>query len=93
MKSTGEWKFRISPNIRIYEGFWKPFNPSKPKMKFSVFGVTKIYTDEKNYWTNEYEFIKRYNEREPLTQNQNLNKFMLKYETIFRWMLVEFNKK
>jgi hypothetical protein len=37
--------------------------------------------------------LKRYNERRPLTNDEIMKKFMLKYETIFRWMLVVFNKK
>jgi hypothetical protein len=53
----------------------------------------KIYIYEKGIWTKEDNFIKRYNERKPLSQEQILNKFRLKYETIFRWMLVGFNTK
>jgi hypothetical protein len=93
MKSTGEWKFRIAPHRLIFEGYWKSFTPRKPKKKFSLFGGMKIYSDEKTLWTNEDVFMKRYKEREPLTQDQLLEKFTLKYETIFRWILVAFNKK
>jgi hypothetical protein len=94
MKSSGEWKFRIAPNWLIYDGFWKPFSPPKPKKKFSLFGGMKIYNNmEKILWTNEKDFVKRFTSREPLSQEKLLEKFILKYETIFKWMLVGYNKR
>jgi hypothetical protein len=93
MKSNGKWKYRICPNIMEHEGHWKSVSLRKIKKKFSLFGGMKVYANEKNNWTNECDFIKRYNERKPLTQTQLLDKFMLKCETIFRWLLVAFNKK
>jgi hypothetical protein len=62
MKSTGEWKFKICPDTYIYDGYWKAFEPRKHKKKFALFGWMKIYTNEKNYWTNKSYFMKRYNE-------------------------------
>jgi hypothetical protein len=56
-------------------------------------GIKRYQFENQQLWTNECDFMKRYSERKLLTQNKNLNKFNLKYETIFRWMLVAFNKK
>jgi hypothetical protein len=93
MKSEGQWKYRIEPDTFIYEGYWGPVKSHIPKMKFSLFGEMKIYMNEKKNWANECDFIKRYNEREPLSQSQILDRFLMKYEEIFRWLLVEFNEK
>jgi hypothetical protein len=95
MKSSGEWKFRISPHYLIYQGFWKPFSPPKPKKKFSLFGGMKLYNsmEGKVIWTNEDDFVKRFSSREPLSQEKLLEKFITKYETIFKWMLVGYNKR
>jgi hypothetical protein len=66
----------------------------KKRKKFEMFGGIKRYLGESQYnWTNECDFMKRYNERKPLTQEEIFNKFVLKYETIFRWMLVAFDRK
>jgi hypothetical protein len=95
MKSSGEWKFRIIPNRLIFEGYWHPFTPPKPKNRFSLLGGMKIYNQfESNVlWTNEDKFIERFKRREPLTQEKLLEKFIMKYETIFKWMLVGVNKR
>jgi hypothetical protein len=61
---------------------------------FPVWGM-KIYNSmEINVlWTNEDNFVRRFSRREPLTQEKLLEKFITKYETIFKWMLVGFNRK
>jgi hypothetical protein len=46
MKSSGEWKFRIAPSRYIYDGFWKPFAPPKPRKKFTLLGGMKIYSKQ-----------------------------------------------
>jgi hypothetical protein len=52
MKSSGEWKFRISPSFCIFDGFWKPFVPQKPKKKFTLLGGMKIYSKQDKFlWT------------------------------------------
>jgi hypothetical protein len=38
MKSSGEWKFRISPNVLVHDEYWKPISLRKPRKKFSLFG-------------------------------------------------------
>jgi hypothetical protein len=48
MKSSGEWRYRIAPNVRIHEGYWKSVSLRKPKKKFSLFGGMKIYANEKD---------------------------------------------
>jgi hypothetical protein len=54
----------------IHDGYWKSVSLRKPKKKFSLFGGMKIYANERDNWTNECDFLKRYNEKEPLTQTQ-----------------------
>jgi hypothetical protein len=58
MKSNGEWRFRMCPDYRVNDGFWKPFCPREPKKKFSIFGGMKIFANEKSIWTNESDFMK-----------------------------------
>jgi hypothetical protein len=95
MKSSGEWKFRIVPNRLIFEGYWHPYVSPKPKKRFSLFGGMKIYNKMggKILWTNENDFVRRFSSREPLSQEKLLEKVITKYETIFKWMLVGYNKK
>jgi hypothetical protein len=95
MKSTGEWKFRIAPYMLIYEGFWRAFTPSKPRKRFTLFGGMKIYKAEdlKYCWINEDVFTKRLSTRQALTQEKLLEKFNMKYETIFKWLLGGYNKR
>jgi hypothetical protein len=94
MKSSGEWQFRIMPEFRISEGYWHPFSPPKPKIKFEIKGEMKIYNKrETEIWTNEGKFKERFEKRKPLTQKDLLEIFYLKYETIFKWLLVGVNKR
>jgi hypothetical protein len=53
----------------------------------------ELYRNEKNIWTNEDDFMRRYNERVPLTQSQIFNRSKIKYETVFRWLIVEFSER
>jgi hypothetical protein len=94
MKSSGEWKFRIVPNIRIFEGYWHPFNPPKPRKRFSLFEGMKVYnkSEGNTLWTNGDKFVERFSSRQPLSQEKLLEKFVVKYETIFKWLLVGVNK-
>jgi hypothetical protein len=79
MKSSGEWKFRISPSFCIFDGFWKPFAPPKPKKKFTLLGGMKIYSKlDKVLWTNESDFVKRFGSRKQLTQEELLEIFFTK---------------
>jgi hypothetical protein len=72
MKSSGEWKFRIIPNIRIYEGYWHSFTPPKPMKRFSLFGGMKIYnkSEGNTLWTNEDKFVERFSKRQPLSKEK-----------------------
>jgi hypothetical protein len=94
MKSSGEWQFRIRPEFRISKGFWHPVSPPKPKRKFEIKGDMKIYNDgDLKMWTNEDKFKERFENRTPQSQNDLLEKFYLKYQTIFKWLMVGMNKR
>jgi hypothetical protein len=94
MKSSAEWRFRITPEFGIHTGIWKPFSPPKPKDKFSLIEGEKIFSkNELDNITNEEKFIQRFKERKPLTQKELFDKFATKYETIFKWLLVGVNKR
>jgi hypothetical protein len=94
MKSSGEWKYRSHPHYLVASEFWKSPTIRKKKEKFKyINGMKKYKCEDQHLWTNECDFIKRYSKRKPLFQNEILNKFFLKYETIFRWMLIAFDKR
>jgi hypothetical protein len=60
-----------------------------------MFGGMKRYIREKKMmnWTNEDKFVERFKDRSVLTQEKLLEKFNMKYETIFKWLLVGYNKR
>jgi hypothetical protein len=67
MKSEGKWMF----TMKVFHGFghdyWEEYNPPAPRERFQYFQDYKIYGREKDLRVNEELFMKRYQNRNPLT--------------------------
>jgi hypothetical protein len=64
----------------LFDGYWKAFEPPKPRKRFTLFGGMKIYNsmEGKTIWTNEETFVKRISGRQDLTQEKLLERFNVK---------------
>jgi hypothetical protein len=62
-------------------------------MQFEYFQRIKVYSNEKEFWVDEEKFYQRYNSRTPLTRKELFKKFRVKYETVFNWPCVSFDKR
>jgi hypothetical protein len=93
MKLEDRWRFRMKTYHGYGHDFFEAFKPPVPRKRFHYFQNFKDFGHEKDIWTSEELFMKRYQDRNPLTMQTLYEKFIIKYETVFNWLYVSFNKR
>jgi hypothetical protein len=94
MKSEDKWLFRTEESYLSNEdGFVEPYVPPKLIQKFEYFQGIKLYRNDKEMWVDEEKFYQRYNSRLSITRKELFEKFKVKYETVFNWLCVSFDRR
>jgi hypothetical protein len=94
MKPEGKWIFRTSDDYLSEEdGFRGPYiEPKLNQRVISIQGVN-MYKGHEEIMVSEEEFYQRCKSRSPITRRELFEKFRIKYETVFNWLCVSFDRR
>jgi hypothetical protein len=94
MKPEGKWIFRTKDSyLSEDDGFVEPYKAPKANQKFEYYQGIKLFRNEKELLIDEDEFYHRFNKRLPHTRKELFERFKVKYETVFNWLCVSFDKR
>jgi hypothetical protein len=100
MSSKGEWIVRTRCTYRdtMMGRLWDytcPYKPPPPKKHFEIINGMKKYPGECfcNISNEKTEWNRKWSEEHPLTYEELYEQMKIKYETIFNWLCISFNRK